>query len=173
MALSCVQASFRWRFRACKLKLSLISVPYTIRLLSCSSKSELGPRTSVGTHVDGATNNPNNRGRRRDRGHRRVRERKRSFWSHLYHINAIFLPRQAQDKHGENSKKSTVFLQNGAHSTSKKHTRNGPRTHLAASWSCTRTPAMMVRTWTALRTRTLRISRRIRRLWRRCIRRYC
>ena len=52
MALSCVQASFRWRFRACKLKLSLISVPYAIRLLSCSSKSELGPRTSVGAHVD-------------------------------------------------------------------------------------------------------------------------
>ena len=47
-----LQGSFGWRFRACKLKLSLISVPYTIRLLSCASKSELGPRTSVGAHVD-------------------------------------------------------------------------------------------------------------------------
>ena len=36
--------------------------------------------------------------------------RKRYFLSHLY-IKMIFLPRQAQDKHRENSKKSTVFLQ--------------------------------------------------------------
>ena len=29
-------------------------------------------------------------------------------WSHLY-VNAIFLPRQARDKHRENSKTTTVF----------------------------------------------------------------
>jgi hypothetical protein len=36
--------------------------------------------------------------------------RKTVVLSHLY-TNAIFLPRQAWDKHRENSKKTTVFLQ--------------------------------------------------------------
>ena len=35
---------------------------------------------------------------------------KTAFWGHLY-IKCIILPRQARDKHRENSKKSTGFLQ--------------------------------------------------------------
>ena len=42
-----------------------------------------------------------------------IKVRKRHFLSHLY-INAIILPRQARDKHRENSKKSGVFSQ-GTH----------------------------------------------------------
>jgi hypothetical protein len=83
------------------------------------SETHLSTLLPVGTHVDGATNNPNNRGRRRDRGHRRVRERKRSFLSHLYHINAIFLPRQAQDKHRESTqKRDDAFSSQVGHATS-------------------------------------------------------
>eukprot|EP01046_Picozoa_sp_COSAG06_P108795 COSAG06_NODE_55228_length_290_cov_1.340314_1_plen_66_part_01 len=33
---------------------------------------------------------------------------KTAFWSHLY-FKTIFLPRQARDKHRENSKKDAVF----------------------------------------------------------------
>jgi hypothetical protein len=39
-----------------------------------------------------------------------VQVRKRHFLSHLY-IKMMILPRQARDKHRENSKKTTVFLQ--------------------------------------------------------------
>ena len=37
-----------------------------------------------------------------------VRMRKRSVFSHLY-IETLILPRQARDKHRENSKKDAVF----------------------------------------------------------------
>jgi len=47
-----------------------------------------------------------------------IKARKRHFLSHLY-IKCIILPRQARDKHRENSKKSAVFPGLGADHISK------------------------------------------------------
>jgi hypothetical protein len=46
----------------------------------------------------------------RDEFNRFQRCEKRRFYGHLY-VKAIFLPRQARDKHGENSKKEWCFSQ--------------------------------------------------------------
>jgi hypothetical protein len=37
------------------------------------------------------------------------KEKRHFFWRHLEYIKCMFLPRQARDKHRENSKKSGVF----------------------------------------------------------------